>query len=595
MSERTRKKILNERADQAKQVVGGLLDRWRQQSGDNRSVLVIALLAALVAASIVVILWTASQSYVPLYGRQEMYDTANILEMLEKDQVPFKLDTGTGQVLVPENQLAQVRIKLAAHGVRAAMPAGMEGLDGKVGLGTSEFMESMRYRNALEGELARTIIGLDGVRSARVHLAIPKRTLFIGREEEKPTASVLLDLAAGTELESSQVEAIINLVAGSVSGMKPDAVTVVDQAGRLLSAQLRQGDGNGHLSVQQIEYVRRMEDYIRQRAADMLYPMLGSDNFRIQVAADIDFNKVEQTEESLPGQPILRSESGKQDNSLDKIAAGIPGSLSNRPPQTAADAQQQNGNGQNAAQTATAGTPAPDTSRNERSEFKRDYVTGRAVTHTQYQQGRLQRLSVSVLLNQSVAPKGGWSKTQIDEIHQLVERAVGFESQRGDQISLTSFPFTEAAVAPGNFGEAWWQQPLFQNGVRYGIGTLLCLLLVLLGIRPLVKHLVEQHRQDSRARSAASDSADDSEPTLNSAALAADGVGALPPEMDPNVMALLNDVFPGGSELPPISLDELPEVGSDLDVQLKHLHMLVDQETTRVTEVIKMWVNGNNE
>ncbi|MGL5285716.1 MAG: hypothetical protein ACRC8D_06215, partial [Aeromonas sp.] len=173
MSERTRKKILNERADQAKQVVGGLLDRWRQQSGDNRSVLVIALLAALVAASIVVILWTASQSYVPLYGRQEMYDTANILEMLEKDQVPFKLDTGTGQVLVPENQLAQVRIKLAAHGVRAAMPAGMEGLDGKVGLGTSEFMESMRYRNALEGELARTIIGLDGVRSARVHLAIP--------------------------------------------------------------------------------------------------------------------------------------------------------------------------------------------------------------------------------------------------------------------------------------------------------------------------------------------------------------------------------------------------------------------------------------
>lgn len=592
MSERSRKLKLDERAGQAKQAVGSLFERWRGQSRDNRSMLVIALLAALVAASIVVILWTASQSYVPLYGRQEMYDTANILELLEKDQVPFRLDSATGQVLVPESQLAQVRIKLAAHGVRAAMPSGMEGLDGKIGLGTSEFMETMRYRSALEGELARTIIGLDGVRSARVHLAIPKRTLFVGREEEKPTASVMLDLAAGTELASGQVEAIINLVAGSVSGMKPEAVTVVDQAGRLLSARLHEGDSDGHLSVQQIDYVRRLEDYIRQRAADMLYPMLGSDNFRIQVAADVDFNRVEQTEEALPGQPVLRSESGKQDNSLDKIAAGIPGSLSNRPPQTAADTAANKKNGATPA-TAQAGS-SPDTTRNERSEFKRDYVTGRAVTHTQFQQGRLQRLHVSVLLNQAMAPKGGWSKAQLDEIHDLIERAVGFESDRGDQISLTSFPFTEAAVDPGNFGEAWWQHPLFETGVRYGLGSLLCLLLLLLGIRPLVRHLVAQHRQETAPADADKAHA---EPTLAMGAAGGASAGNLPAEMDPNVMRLLDDVFPGGGghDLPPLSVDELPPVGSDLDVQLKHLHLLVDQETARVTEVIKLWVNGQHD
>lgn len=599
MSERNRKLKLDERAGQARQAVGSWFERWRSQSRDNRSMLVIALLAALVAASIVVILWTASQSYVPLYGRQEMYDTANILELLEKDQVPFRLDAATGQVLVPESQLAQVRIKLAAHGVRAAMPSGMEGLEGKIGLGTSEFMETMRYRSALEGELARTIIGLDGVRSARVHLAIPKRTLFVGREEEKPTAAVMLDLAAGTELASGQVEAIINLVAGSVSGMKPEAVTVVDQGGRLLSARLREGDNDGHLSVQQIEYVRRLEDYIRQRAADMLYPMLGSDNFRIQVAADVDFNRVEQTEEALPGQPILRSESGKQDNSLDRIAAGIPGSLSNRPPQTAADSAAANKKGATTSgQTppAAAGSSSPDSARSERSEFKRDYVTGRAVTHTQYQQGRLQRLHVSVLLNQTMAPKGGWSKAQLDEIHDLIERAVGFESDRGDQISLTSFPFTEAAVDPGNFGEAWWQHPLFETGVRYGLGSLLCLLLLLLGIRPLVRHLVAQHRHEAMPAGAGSEPA---EPTLamGSATGGAAKSGNLPAEMDPDVMRLLEDVFPsgGGHDLPPLSVDELPPVGSDLDVQLKHLHLLVDQETARVTEVIKLWVNGQHD
>lgn len=577
MSELIKKTGLDVRAQDARQTLSGWWVRWRQQSRDNRSVLVIALLAAVVAASIVVILWTASQNYVPLYGRQEMYDTANILELLEKEQVPFKLDTASGQVLVPEVQLAQVRIALAARGVRAAMPSGMEGLDTKVGLGTSEFMENMRYRNALEGELARTIIGLDAVRSARVHLAIPKRTLFVGREEERPTASVMLDMAAGQQLERGQVEAIVNLVAGSISGLKPEAVTVVDQTGRLLSADLADGDGMGQMSLQQIDYVRRLEDYTRQRAADMLYPLLGSDNFRIQVAADVDFNKVEETHETVDPTPVLRSETGKNDDSVDKIAAGIPGSLSNRPPVTAADAEQ------NAAKE----TSAPTDARSQRSEFNREYENGRSVTHTQFQQGRLQQLHVSVLLNQSIAPKGGWSKEQLGEMEAMVQRAVGFEADRGDQISLTSFPFTPAAVDPSAYGEAWWQKPILQSAMRYGIGTLLCLVLVLLGIRPLVKHLVQQNKPAPVERASNEDHEPGfaSEPTL----------GKSQNNMTPNMMAVLEDMLPGEMDLPPLGLEELPPVGSDYDVQLKHLQLLVDQETTRVTEVIKLWVNGNND
>jgi flagellar M-ring protein FliF len=575
MSELIKKSGLDIRAQDAKQTLSGWWVRWRQQSRDNRSVLVIALLAAVVAASIVVILWTASQNYVPLYGRQEMYDTANILELLEKEQVPFKLDTASGQVLVPEAQLAQVRIALAARGVRAAMPSGMEGLDTKVGLGTSEFMENMRYRNALEGELARTIIGLDAVRSARVHLAIPKRTLFVGRDEERPTASVMLDMAAGQRLERGQVEAIVNLVAGSISGLKPEGVTVVDQTGRLLSAELADADSMGQMSLQQIDYVRRLEDYIRQRAADMLYPLLGNDNFRIQVAADVNFNKVEETHETVDPTPVLRSETGKNNDSVDKIATGIPGSLSNRPPVTATDTEK----------NKTAPTQTPADARSQRSEFNREYENGRSVTHTQFQMGRLEHLHVSVLLNQSIAPKAGWSKEQLTEMEAMVQRAVGFEADRGDQISVTSFPFTPAAVDPSSYGEAWWQKPILLSALRYGIGTLLCLVLVLLGIRPLVKHLVQQNKPALVEQVATRER----EPGVGGESSGGKS------GMTPSMMAVLEDMLPGEMDLPPLGLEELPPVGSDYDVQLKHLQLLVDQETTRVTEVIKLWVNGNND
>lgn len=373
---------------------------WRTLSRDNKSILTIALLAAVVAATIVVILWTSSKNYVPLYGKQELYDTANIMEMLEKEQVPFRLEKSSGQILVPESQLAHVRMALAARGVRAAMPAGLEGLDNVTGLGTSEFMEGARYRHALEGELARTIISLDAVRSARVHLAIPKRTLFVGRDEEKPSASVMLDLQPGQSMEPGQVEAIANLVAGSISGMKPGAVTVVDQAGQLLSAELGDKAGFGKQSVQQMEYVRKLEQYIRQRANDMLYPMLGTGNFRVQIAADVNFNAVEETQQQLDPNGVVTKESNKSDKTIDALALGIPGALSNRPPETAPQTDQA------ATEENKAQEPAKNDTRTERQEVSKQYENSRTIVHTRYQQGRLERMNVSILLNQQIGPKG---------------------------------------------------------------------------------------------------------------------------------------------------------------------------------------------
>lgn len=558
---------------------------WRTLSRDNKSILTIALLAAVVAATIVVILWTSSKNYVPLYGKQELYDTANIMEMLEKEQVPFRLEKSSGQILVPESQLAHIRMALAARGVRAAMPSGLEGLDNVTGLGTSEFMEGARYRHALEGELARTIISLDAVRSARVHLAIPKRTLFVGRDEEKPSASVMLDLQPGQTMEPGQVEAIANLVAGSISGMKPGAVTVVDQSGQLLSAELGDKAGFGKQSVQQMEYVRKLEQYIRQRASDMLSPMLGTGNFRVQIAADVNFNAVEETQQQLDPNAVVTRESNKSDKTIDALALGIPGALSNRPPETAPKTDQAATEG-NAAQE-----PAKNDTRTERQEVSRQYESSRTIVHTRYQQGRLEKMNVSILLNQQSAPKEGWSPEQLEQIRQMVERSVGFDGTRGDQISLQVFDFTGAVpVEPP--ASSWLETPYWQDSLRYLVGGLLGLTLVFFGIRPLVKHLVRTQQYPDT--DAAQEPDEEQEPTMG-LSMRREGDGELEESATGKSLSQSQSEFRLEPQLSSLDLEALPEPGSELEVQLKHLQLLVDKDTARVAEVVRQWVSGNEQ
>ncbi|WP_420481199.1 lateral flagellar M-ring protein FliFL [Aeromonas caviae] len=558
---------------------------WRTLSRDNKSILTIALLAAVVAATIVVILWTSSKNYVPLYGKQELYDTANIMEMLEKEQVPFRLEKSSGQILVPESQLAHIRMALAARGVRAAMPSGLEGLDNVTGLGTSEFMEGARYRHALEGELARTIISLDAVRSARVHLAIPKRTLFVGRDEEKPSASVMLDLQPGQTMEPGQVEAIANLVAGSISGMKPGAVTVVDQSGQLLSAELGDKAGFGKQSVQQMEYVRKLEQYIRQRASDMLSPMLGTGNFRVQIAADVNFNAVEETQQQLDPNAVVTRESNKSDKTIDALALGIPGALSNRPPETAPKTDQAATEG-NAAQE-----PAKNDTRTERQEVSRQYESSRTIVHTRYQQGRLEKMNVSILLNQQSAPKEGWSPEQLEQIRQMVERSVGFDGSRGDQISLQVFDFTGAVpVEPP--ASSWLETPYWQDSLRYLVGGLLGLTLVFFGIRPLVKHLVRTQQYPDT--DAAREPNEEHEPTMG-LSMRREGDGELEESATGKSLSQSQSEFRLEPQFSSLDLEALPEPGSELEVQLKHLQLLVDKDTARVAEVVRQWVSGNEQ
>ncbi|WP_244859203.1 flagellar basal-body MS-ring/collar protein FliF [Shewanella dokdonensis] len=456
------------------------------QSGD-RSLASIALLATLVAAAIVIILWTSAKNYVPLYGNQEHYDKASILEILDKEKFQFRIDTDTGNIMVPQDKLADARITLAARGIKAALPDGMNSINSKVQMGTSQFMETKQYQHALEGELARTIMNMTGIQSARVHLAIPKRSLFIGRKEELPGASVMIDLAPGYELKQQQVEAIVGLVVGSIPGLDRRSVSVVDQKGELLTAELFDDSPVGKDSSKKLQFINKLEQDIEQRAAIMLLPIVGEGNYRIQVSADVDFSVVEETKETLDPNTVVKSENTKTGSSQDDLAMGIPGSLANNPPVA-------NPNGQQAKPDVNGRT-------SQKQEAQRTFDNGRSVTHTRYEVGRLKSMSVSVLVNDAAAGKTGWTDARLTSLGNMVRTATGFNADRGDKFNISSFQFVEADVAGTVDATPWWQLPIMREYARYLFGTLIALALIFFGVRPLVSHLIKGKRQNSEPSS----------------------------------------------------------------------------------------------
>ena len=540
-----------------------LSNRFSWLPGGDRSLASIALLATLVAATIVLILWTSAKNYVPLYGNQEHYDKASILEILDKEKVAFRIDTDTGNIMVPQDRLADARITLAARGIKAAMPEGLSTIAEKVTMGTSQFMESMHYQHALEGELARTIITMDGVRNSRVHLAVPKRNLFVGRQEEKSAASVMVDLAPGYELKAAQVEAIVSLISGSVPGLDPRKVSVVDQRGKLLTGELYDDAPIGKETDKKLAFIQKLERNIEQRAAIMLLPILGDENFRIQVSSDVDFSVVEETREAIDPNSVVRSEAIKTDTLQDQLAMGIPGALANQPPLPAD--QQADDNNQRTS---------------ERNESSRQFDNGRAVTHTRFEVGRLKSMSVSVLVNQAAAADTGWSDAQLQQLGEMVKTATGFQAERGDQFNITSFAF----VAPLSSetlqqGLPWWQLPEVKEYARYIFGTLIALALILFGVRPLVNHLVQGKKGRVNDDSVTDFSrVDNTEvPALN-AKLSAQSSAQQPAD---NADSSTSNALSG---IP------LPQLGSEFAEQISHMQMLASKESERVTAVIKYWV-----
>ncbi|WP_330208567.1 MULTISPECIES: flagellar basal-body MS-ring/collar protein FliF [unclassified Pseudomonas] len=544
------------------------------------SLLGMAALAALIAVAVVYSLWRDNDSFRPLYGAGENFPAAEAMQVLDAEAVPYHLHPQSGQILVREPDLARARMLLAAKGVRVAVPAGYELFDKEEPLGTSQFVQNVRLKRSLEGELARTVMALKGIEQARVHLALEETSSFVVSHRAPAKASVMLQLDPGYKLKPEQVAAIVNLVAASVPQLKPEDVSVVDQHGALLS----RGIGAWSGPSQNWEVV---DDYQQKAVANIeqvLAPILGNDNYRISVAADIDFSQKEETFQAYGEAPRLRSEVLREETTLDQLALGVPGSLSNRPAPTppavpkATDPKAADPKKANTAEALKTENKAATSTRNE-STRSNDF--DQSVTHIKYPAFALRQQSVAVVLNAANAPEGGWTDKARSDLEAMIKSAVGFNEKRGDSVTLSVFPFTASELAPAE-ALPWWEKESVLALIKLGVFGLISLLLLLMVVRPVVRNLTQRSQLPALT--------DASDPDLM---LAREGERRMQLNPTPRAEDALHGINILG-ELNPLSEIRLPAPGSGLEMQVEHLQMLAKNDPERVSEVIKHWIGRND-
>ncbi|AUH00385.1 flagellar basal body M-ring protein FliF [Prodigiosinella confusarubida] len=494
---------------------GEILNRLR---ANPRIPLLIAA-AATIAIVIALSLWAKGPSYQVLYSNLDDRDGGAIVTELGKMNIPYHFSEGGGAILIPTDKVYETRLRLAQLGLPKGGAVGFELLDQEK-FGISQFSEQINYQRALEGELARTMETLGPVQSARVHLAIPKPSLFV-REQKSPSASVTLTLQPGRALDDGQINAIVYLISSSVAGLPADKVTVVDQSGHLLT----QSDGAGRgLDSTQLKYASEVESRYQRRIESILAPIVGSGNVHAQVTAQIDFSSREQTDEQYqpnqaPNQSAVRSEQTSQsDQRGGPNVGGVPGALSNTPapaptaPISTPPANNANNanNNTNKANTGTStaqttGTTAANQTISSRHDQTINYEVDRTILHTKHSTGDVQRLSVAVVVN--YLPTGTDGKPsaltaeQIKQIESLTREAMGFSSKRGDTLNVVNTPFSEVDQSGGEL--PFWKTPAFFNLLIEGGRWLLVLIVALIMYRKLVRPHLQRKAQLQEAAQAA--------------------------------------------------------------------------------------------
>jgi flagellar M-ring protein FliF len=462
----------------------------------------IALAVALVAGSL---MWNQAPAYAVLYSNLDEREGGQIINELQQRNVPFRMSANGSAILVPQAQVHETRLRLAAEGLPKGGLAGFELMDGQK-LGISQFNEQINYQRALEGELSRTVQAIDAVASARVHLAMPKQTAFL-RDDQRPTASVMVNLRPGRVLAANQVAGIVHLVSSSVPRMSAEGVKIVDQNGKLLTEQadplMRAG-----LNANQLEYVRLLEQGFIDRIDSILVPLIGKGNFGAQVAADVDFNQVEQTAETYKPNPTpdqaIRSQQTNEAFNPQPGPQGVPGALTNQPPVPATAPLTAPPAG------AAQGAGAQGLVSGNRSAVL-NYELDRSIQHTKQAIGQVRRLSVAVVVNNRSIPGPDGKPTtvpltddEIARITNLVREAVGYSADRGDTINVASGDFaadgSQAVLPP-------WKDPEMIALGKEGLNWLLVLVAILFAyfgvIRPLLRTVVPPKTKPDEASAAA--------------------------------------------------------------------------------------------
>jgi len=519
-------------------------------------------LAASVAIGFAVVLWTQGEEYRPLYGSLDNIDAASVVQILEQNKMKFKLDVNSGAILVAADDVHMARLKLAEIGIPGQDNLGFEIMDKEQPLGTSQFVENTRYHRSLEGELARTITSITSIRSARVHLAIPKRSVFV-RDARKPTASVFVEVFAGRTVEPAQVKAIANLVASSIPELRMEDVTVVDQRGNMLST----GEDSKELLLagKQHEYARSVEDSLTKRVNGILQPVVGNGRFRAEVSADIDFTAIEQAAETFnPDLPAIRSEQTLNEQRSGDVIGGIPGALTNQPPGTTEEVPEQ-------VNPETGEPVAPP--RNSREQATRNYELDRTISYTRHQQGTLKRLTVAVVVDDKVTTnaeglevRAPWSEAELERLTILVRDAVGYSALRGDSINVINAPFMGDQIPQFSSEIPWWERWILPN-MKYISGLLIILLLIFGLLLPVFRSLTRAGGQLA-----------DQEEARQLEALEAVGLG-YDGASDETV------TLTGGESL------LLPSPEEGYEQQLNAIKGLIADDPGRVAQVVKKWIN----
>jgi len=444
-----------------------------------------------IAASIVlggyVLNWSQTPNYQVLFSGMQPMESSEVVAILQQSDIAYKLDPNTGALLVPASKVQGLRLKLAGQGLPRSASQGMEMLNEEQGFGTSQFVERARYQRAMEEELARSVSEIYSVHSARVHLATPKQSVFV-RERKNPTASVVVNLYAGRNLDRGQVSAITHMVSSSVPNMASKDVTVVDQKGKLLT--LGDREAGVAMSDSQMQYSQKLEQRYIRRIEDILSPIVGLDGVRAQVVAEVDFTVTEQTQERYnPDLAAVRSEQIQEDNRVGANGAiGVPGALANQPPGGGVAPEDFVGDGETATVAARPGSSHKSSTRN----FELD----RTISHTRLAPGSVRRLSVAVLVDErrSLDEEGAVTSTALTEaemtrINALVMDAIGFNKARGDSLNIVNAPFVVPAAIEALPELSLMEQAWVWDLAKQSLGGLLVLFLVFGVIRPAFKDM----------------------------------------------------------------------------------------------------------
>ncbi len=526
--------------------------------------------AAIAALLVGAWLWSRTPDYRVLYSNLSERDGGAIVAALDQMLVPYRFSDGGGALMVPAEHVHAVRLKLAGQGLPKGSLVGFEAMDNQK-LGTSQFAEQINYQRALEGELARSVQSVSAVQSARVHLAIPKPTIFI-REQQKPSASVLVNLYPGKSLDPAQVSAVVHLVANSVPELAPTNISVLDQNGNLLSQPVSSGGANRALEPGQLKYVRDMELALAERVRAILTPIMGPNNVQAQVTADIDFSETETVAESYkPNQnqaeAAVRSQQSSEsvNNNAAANGGGVPGALSNQPAaQASAPINGQTGAG-GAAGSAAGG------SNSSRRDTTTNYEIDKTTKHTRDATGRLKRLSVAVVVNHRTLTdaKGKVStkplpQNEVEQITNLVKDAIGFNKDRGDSVNVVNSPFAATPSEP-IVAVPMWKQPenvaMAKDIGKHVLIAGVLLYLVLGVIRPLLRTLATPPQ---------------------------------PVQPEPgNELALTNRVEPSAGDI--ASLPAPQQQALQLENQMQKTRELAKQDPQMVANVLKNWMGSKAE